>query len=101
MSQAITTTPEQRSPAPRWAQSAFRFANWLIEDVGGGPRRLKLAWVINSHKLITFFVIPRHDGIHRQLFGRRLGVSVPARHLRLVLADQGTPLAAIRPWISR
>lgn len=57
MTQTIATTSEQRSPAPRWAQATFRTINYLAEDVGGGPRLIKLATAINFHKLFTFFII--------------------------------------------
>ena len=50
---AVATT----SPAPRWARTVFRIVNYLIEDVGGGPRVFKLAHALNFHKLITIFVI--------------------------------------------
>ena len=57
MTQTTTTTIEQRSPAPRWAQTAFRVINSIVEDFGGGARPIKLATAINFHKLFTFFII--------------------------------------------
>ncbi|MES2127470.1 MAG: DUF1295 domain-containing protein [Pseudomonadota bacterium] len=47
----------QSTPAPAWARACFRGINYMIEDVGGGPRPLALGDTINSHKFITFFVI--------------------------------------------
>lgn len=35
-------------PAATWVRHASRITNYLIEDVGGGPRPLKLAWAINA-----------------------------------------------------
>jgi len=29
----------------------------MTEDFGGGPRQLKISWVINFHKIITLFII--------------------------------------------
>lgn len=42
------------TPAPRWAESMRRFNQWIMFDVGGGPRPLKLAWVINFQKAGCF-----------------------------------------------
>jgi protein-S-isoprenylcysteine O-methyltransferase Ste14 len=39
--------------APAWALALRRLADWLSCDVGGGPRPLKLAWVINAQKAGT------------------------------------------------
>ncbi len=52
-----TDNPAARPQAPTWARRTFNSINYLIEDFGGGPRKLKLATAINVHKLITFFVI--------------------------------------------
>ncbi len=57
MTQTATTPTATTSHAPGWAQTVFRTVNYLVEDVGGGPRVIKLATAINFHKLITFFVI--------------------------------------------
>ena len=40
----------QSNPAPRWAQLLRRFNNWMLFDIGGGPRPMKLATVINLQK---------------------------------------------------
>jgi protein-S-isoprenylcysteine O-methyltransferase Ste14 len=29
----------------------------MTEDFGGGPKRLKISWVINFHKVVTLFII--------------------------------------------
>lgn len=47
----------QRPLAPAWARTTFNSINYLVEDIGGGPRKLKLATAINFHKLFTFFII--------------------------------------------
>ena len=41
------------TPAPAWALSMRRFNDWLLGNIGGGPRPLKFAWVINFQKLAT------------------------------------------------
>lgn len=40
--------PQQ--PAPAWATAGHRLTHWLSEDFMGGPRVLKMAWVINFQK---------------------------------------------------
>jgi len=57
MSTSEATTAGTRSPATGWAMTVFRTVNYLIEDIGGGPRVIKLAHALNFHKFITFFVI--------------------------------------------
>lgn len=37
-------------PAPSWAVAMSRLARYLSTDVGGGPRLLRLSWVINAQK---------------------------------------------------
>ena len=43
--------------APRWASNLYRLSGYLTEDFGGGPKTLKMAWVIDLHKIITLFII--------------------------------------------
>lgn len=43
--------------APGWARFMSRLSNYLIEDFLGGPKQLKMAWVIDFHKIITLFLI--------------------------------------------
>jgi len=43
--------------APAWAVAMRKFNNWLLQDVGGGPRVLKFAWVINFQKAGTFLFL--------------------------------------------
>lgn len=43
--QHIATEP------PAWAKTASSVIHYLMNDFGGGRRRLKLAWVINFQKL--------------------------------------------------
>jgi len=43
--------------APLWASSLFRLVAFMTEEFGGGPKVLKMAWVINLHKIITLFII--------------------------------------------
>lgn len=42
------------APAPAWAQALRRFNQWSMFDLGGGPRPLRLSWVINMQKGGTF-----------------------------------------------
>ena len=42
---------------PAWARKIYDFVAYMTEDFGGGPRQLKMAWVINLHKIITLFII--------------------------------------------
>jgi protein-S-isoprenylcysteine O-methyltransferase Ste14 len=53
---AAASTPVPAA-APRWAAAIRRATNHLWMDFGGGPRRLKLAWVINAQKLATIPVL--------------------------------------------
>ena len=45
--QHITSEP------PAWARTVGSVIHYLMNDFGGGRRRLKLAWVINFQKLAT------------------------------------------------
>ena len=45
------------TPAPAWALSMRRFNDWLLGNIGGGPRPLKFAWVINFQKGGTFLFL--------------------------------------------
>jgi protein-S-isoprenylcysteine O-methyltransferase Ste14 len=40
--------------APAWAQRLRRFNDWMLFDIGGGPRPLNLATVINLQKAGSF-----------------------------------------------
>jgi len=46
-----------KKEAPKWATFAFNSIAYLTESIGGGPKHLKQAWVINFHKIFTFFII--------------------------------------------
>lgn len=41
-------------PAPTWAKTLRRYNQWIMFDMGGGPRPFKLAWVINLQKGASF-----------------------------------------------
>ena len=43
--------------APRWASSLGAFNVYMTQDLIGGPRRIKLAWAINLHKILTPAVV--------------------------------------------
>jgi protein-S-isoprenylcysteine O-methyltransferase Ste14 len=42
---------------PNWARKLYDFVAYKTEDFGGGPKRLKMAWVINFHKIFTLLII--------------------------------------------
>ncbi len=42
---------------PAWSRKLYEFVGYMTEDFGGGPKRLKMAWVINFHKIFTLFII--------------------------------------------
>ncbi|NGY05396.1 hypothetical protein [Solimonas terrae] len=50
----LTATP---GSAPAWARTLRRFNDWWLTDIGGGPRVLKFAWIINTQKAGTFFFL--------------------------------------------
>jgi protein-S-isoprenylcysteine O-methyltransferase Ste14 len=43
-----------RASVSRWATRIDRLNKWLLHDLGGGPRPLKFAWVVNFQKAGTF-----------------------------------------------
>ncbi len=43
--------------APAWAVWLRRYNNWLMYDLGGGPRPWKFAWLVNLQKGGTFFFL--------------------------------------------
>jgi protein-S-isoprenylcysteine O-methyltransferase Ste14 len=46
-----------RYKTPGWATALYKFVGFMTEDFGGGPKQLKMAWVINFHKIFTLFII--------------------------------------------
>src|SRR5262245_4727744 len=42
-----------RQAAPGWIAAMGRLSRYIMNDYGGGPRVLRLAWVINFQKLTT------------------------------------------------
>jgi len=50
------TEPARQTP-PAWAATTARITGYLVEDVLGGPRPWKFAWVINFQKLGTFIFL--------------------------------------------
>ncbi len=48
--------------APSWALAMRRFTQWLAWDFGGGPRLLKMSWVINFQKVGTFPLLASSSG---------------------------------------
>jgi hypothetical protein len=57
--QADSAPPSQLSqkPAPLWAAQMRRANNWLLYDLGGGPRPLKFAWLVDAQKALTLPVL--------------------------------------------
>jgi len=43
--------------APAWADAIYKTAGRLTEDFGPGPKHLKIAWIINFHKIVTLFLV--------------------------------------------
>ncbi|MGH8485096.1 MAG: methyltransferase family protein [Pseudomonas sp.] len=51
------STPAPIPAGPAWVRQVQRITTYMTEDVGGGPRPLKMAWAVNTHKVITAFII--------------------------------------------
>ena len=47
----------KKQEAPNWVKAVHAFNTYLSQDLFGGPKSIKLAWVINLHKFLTVFVI--------------------------------------------
>ena len=57
-SPANSTLPTGKpETAPQWAIAMDRWLRYLTEDLGGGPRKIRIAQMINFHKVITLFLI--------------------------------------------
>ena len=57
MSTTAFSSTAVHTNAPAWAVTLRRFNNWWLTNLGGGPRVLKFAWVINTQKAGTFFFL--------------------------------------------
>ncbi len=51
------TSAAGQDTAPAWATRLYRLQCYLTEDLGGGPKLLKMAWAINFHKIVTLFLL--------------------------------------------
>ena len=68
--------------APGWVLRMRQFNDWALHDVGGGPRPLKFAWVINTQKAGTFAFL----GVLMALYADRTpAASSPAAWIYLAL----------------
>jgi protein-S-isoprenylcysteine O-methyltransferase Ste14 len=47
----------KKQEAPNWVKPINAFNTYLSQDLFGGPKLIKIAWVINLHKFLTIFVI--------------------------------------------
>jgi protein-S-isoprenylcysteine O-methyltransferase Ste14 len=47
----------KRQAVPGWAMAMNAFNTFLSQDLLGGPKQVKIAWVINLHKFLTVFVV--------------------------------------------
>lgn len=47
----------EKQEAPHWARTINSFYTYLGQDLLGGPKLIKMAWVINLHKFLTAFVV--------------------------------------------
>jgi len=54
---SISSPPVYKEKAPWWARTLYSVSASLTENFLGGPKYLKMAWVINFHKIITIFLI--------------------------------------------
>ena len=46
-----------QEPAPLWAAQMRRANDWLLYNLGGGPRPLKFAWLVDAQKALTLPVL--------------------------------------------
>ena len=46
-----------KQEVPRWATVIDKVNTYLVIDFLGGPKSVKMAWVINLHKFLTVFVV--------------------------------------------
>jgi protein-S-isoprenylcysteine O-methyltransferase Ste14 len=47
----------KKQEVPGWVKSINTFNTYLSQDLFGGPKLIKMAWVINLHKFLTVFVV--------------------------------------------
>lgn len=47
----------EKLEAPHWVRTINSFYTYLGQDFLGGPKLIKMAWVINMHKFLTVFVV--------------------------------------------
>jgi len=57
MSEIVQSAGDATVPPPRWAVAIRRATDHLVNDLGGGPRPWKFAWVINFQKVGSFFFL--------------------------------------------
>ena len=46
-----------RQAVPKWVSVIHSYNTYLSEDLFGGPKLVKMAWVINLHKFMSVFVV--------------------------------------------
>ena len=47
----------RKQAAPNWVKSVDAFNTYVTQDLLGGPKQIKMAWVINLHKFGTVLVV--------------------------------------------
>jgi protein-S-isoprenylcysteine O-methyltransferase Ste14 len=47
----------KKQEAPNWVKAVNAFNTYLSQDLFGGPKLVKMAWVINLHKFLTVFLV--------------------------------------------
>jgi hypothetical protein len=47
----------KRQEAPNWVKTINAFNTYISQDFLGGPKLIKMAWVINLHKFLTMFIV--------------------------------------------
>jgi protein-S-isoprenylcysteine O-methyltransferase Ste14 len=57
MSSATYSSTTVHTHAPAWAIALRKFNNRILTELGGGPRVIKFAWVINTQKAGTFLFL--------------------------------------------
>jgi protein-S-isoprenylcysteine O-methyltransferase Ste14 len=47
----------KKQDAPHWVRTINAFNTYITQDLFGGPKLVKMAWVINLHKFLIVFVV--------------------------------------------
>lgn len=47
----------QKEEVPNWPKTIHKFNIFISQDLFGGPKLIKMAWVINLHKFLSLIVV--------------------------------------------